>query len=152
MHKCLVLCQRKYDEDGNELVNSQINHLVYRLLGIYTSIHYVCNVTKLKGIVDYNGQFGDNEWTESTFPKHSYSLIILNTSPLLYFDHYILKKYLKKDGLIAITIYSPHKCILNIEDEFGNNTNQKILDHIPEFERVYFLDIQDALLYHIKDL
>lgn len=150
MHKVLVLCQRKYDIYGNELVNSQINHLVYRLLGIYTDIKYVCNITLNHGIVDYNGIFGDNKWTDSLFIPYSYSLIILNTSPLPYIDHYIFKKYLKTSGLLAITIYSPFDNIQCIETELGNNINQKILDYSNDYIRIYRYDIQDALLYSIR--
>lgn len=149
MHKVLVICQRKYDIFGNELVNSQINDLVYRLLGIYTDIKYVCNLKYNFGIVDYDGIFGDNEWTESTFISHSYSLIILNTSPLPYMDIYIFKKYLKKYGMITITIYSPFYPIKCIETEIGNNINQKLLDYSNDYIRIYRHHIYDALLYSI---
>jgi hypothetical protein len=149
MHKILVLCQRKYDEYGNDIVNSDINHLVYRLFGIYCDIKYVCNL-RMNGFVDYDGYFGDNEWTRSNFIPNSYSMIILNTSPLPLIQHNIFKNYLNKDGIIAVTIYTPNRKIINIEDELGNNMNQKILDHLPEFERLTFLDIPDALLYTLK--
>jgi hypothetical protein len=147
MHKILVLCQRKYDEYGNNLVNDQINDLVERLLGHNNDIKYVSNLksSKLKGFVDYDGLFGDNDWTHQTFIPHEYSLIILNTSPLLYINHSMLKLYLKHDGIIAITIYSPHKLINNIEYELGNNMNQHILDHV--YNRIYNNHVQDALLY-----
>jgi hypothetical protein len=152
MHKVLVLCQRKYDEYGNILVNNQINSLVSRLLGNNFDIEYVCNVTnsKFKGFVDYDGEFGDNEWTCSTFKDSVYSLIILNTSPLPYMQCYIFKKYLKTDGIIAITIYNQYNLITNIDKYLGNNKSQKILDNSHDYFRIYHHDIQDALLYKIQ--
>jgi hypothetical protein len=150
MHKVLVICQRKYDQDGNEVVNSSINDLVFRFFGIYCDIKYCSNIKRnsiYKGFVDYDGEFGDNEWTETNFIKQSYSLIILNTCPLLHFNYNILKNYLKEDGLIAITIYLPNSSVIDIEEHFKNNMNQKLLDYSPYYQRIQFSNIKDALIY-----
>lgn len=151
MHHVLVLCQRKYDEYGNELVNDKINSLVSRLLGNNFDIQYVSDTknSKFKGFVDYDGEFGDNEWTLSTFKDKLYSLIILNTSPLPYMDHYIFKNYLNTDGFIAVTIYSKYNLITNIDEYLYNNTSQKVLNESSDYVRVYQHNVQDALLYKI---
>lgn len=110
----LVLCQRKTDVHGKELVNDLIRDLSERILKTSNfSITYVSDLSIYKisqfkdqdGTVDFDGKFGNNRWTHANFKQNSYDLIILNTCPLMAMDMDHLHTYLKDDGILAVATY-----------------------------------------------
>ena len=103
--KVLVLCQRKLDENGEELVNKDIDNLLDVLnIGADRDIKYVSPMDKNHvGKVDFEGKFGKNDFTKNNFTKGDYSVIILNTCLFSLMNYGVISEYLKPKGRIVLS-------------------------------------------------
>jgi len=151
----LVLCQRKTDIHGKELVNDLIQNLTERILKTtHFSITYVSDLSIYKipqfkdqdGTVDFDGKFGNNRWTRETFKQHSYDLIILNTCPLMAMDIDYVHHYLKDGGILAIATYLSDK---QLEKRYRDIDQLKSIGYQIHSKDYVEIDrgIPDAILY-----
>lgn len=104
-YNVLVLCQRKNVVD----VDENIKHLIQTCLNPDSNadVHVEHVSEDMDAVVDYTGNFGDNEWTQRVFQtKNYYDLIICNTCPFVMMNYPIIRSYIKENGFLAITAYN----------------------------------------------
>jgi hypothetical protein len=112
VEKILVLCQRRTVYKGEDLINDDIEKLLDSMgIGSNRTVKYV---SPNKG-ADINIEFGDNEKTKKNFIKGDYSVIILNTCPFIFMDYKTIYEYLKPDGKMVISKYSPKATDIDIK-------------------------------------
>ena len=159
--KVLVLCQRKLDENGEELVNKDIDNLLDVLnIGADRDIKYVSPMDKNHvGKVDFEGEFGKNDFTKNNFIKGDYSVIILNTCPFRFMKYVIISEYLKPNGRIVLSKFDKKKPTNFVEQQAEGNgfyqrrlgdgkgdVKDKLSDAGFELEKTY----KDALVFRRK--
>lgn len=159
--KVLVLCQRKTDLYHHELVNDLIHALSENVLKTNVlDINYVSNISEFRtspmysrnddGIVDYDGVFGDNQWTYDHFEQNSYDLIILNTCPLQYIKIDAIYKFLKTGGILALTLYR-HNVPKKYVSANELKTKGYVLDQYSQlYDEITIEGVHDAILYQKK--
>ena len=110
--KVLVLCQRSHGTSTSgrgtveDLIVPLINDTVHRLIGEGADIEYLTdNVGNRDGGATYVFTLDDNPSNEASvefIASHEsyYSLIILNTCPLIFMDYWLISRLLKPDGSI----------------------------------------------------
>ena len=158
--KVLVLCQRKLDENGEELVNKDIDKLLDALnLGVDRDIKYASPMDENHvGKVDFEGEFGNNDFTKNNFIKGDYSVIILNTCPFRFMKYGIISEYLNPNGRIVLSKFDKRTPTNFVEQADGNGFYQrrlgdakgdakdKLSDAGFELEKTY----KDALVFRRK--
>jgi hypothetical protein len=154
--KVLVLCQRKLDENGVELVNKDIDNLLDALnIGSDRDIKYVSPMDEAHvGQVDFEGEFGKNDFTKNNFTKGDYSVIILNTCPFRFMKYGIINEYLKPNGRIVLSKFDKRTPTNFVEQAGANGFYQrrmgdakdKLSDAGFEIEKIY----KDALVFRRK--
>jgi hypothetical protein len=155
--KVLVLCQRKLDENGEELVNKDIDKLLDALnIGADRDIKYASPMDENHvGKVDFEGEFGKNDFTKNNFTKGDYSVIILNTCPFRFMKYGIISEYLKPNGRIVLSKFDKRTPTNFVEQQAeGNGFYQRRLGDAKgplsdagfELEKTY----KDALVFRRK--
>ena len=158
--KVLVLCQRKLDENGEELVNKDIDKLLDALnIGADRDIKYASPMDENHvGKVDFEGEFGKNDFTKNNFIKGDYSVIILNTCPFRFMKYGIISEYVKPNGRIVLSKFDKRTPTNFVEQADGNGFYQrrlgdakgdakdKLSDAGFELEKTY----KDALVFRRK--
>jgi len=156
--KVLVLCQRKLDENGEELVNKDIDNLLNALnIGADRDIKYVSPMDEAHaGKVDFEGEFGKNDFTKNNFTKGDYSVIILNTCPFRFMKYGIISEYLKpNNGRIVLSKFDKRTPTNFVEQQAEGNGFYKrrlsdakapLSDAGFELEKTY----KDALVFRRK--
>jgi hypothetical protein len=153
----LVLCQRKLDENGEELVNKDIDNLLDALnIGADRDIKYASPMDENHvGKVDFEGEFGKNDFTKNNFTKGDYSVIILNTCPFRFMKYDIISEYLKPNGRIVLSKFDKRTPTNFVEQQAdGNGFYQRRLGDAKaplsnagfELEKTY----KDALVFRRK--
>ena len=158
--KVLVLCQRKLDENGAELVNKDIDNLLDALnIGADRDIKYASPMDEHHiGEVDFEGEFGGvDDFTTNNFTKGDYSVIILNTCPFRSMEYGIISEYLKPNGRIVLSKFDKKNPPTNFVEEQpeGKNFYQRISsdakDNLSdagfELDKTY----KDALVFRRKN-
>ena len=155
--KVLVLCQRKLDENGEELVNKDIDKLLDALnIGADRDIKYVSPMDKNHvGKVDFEGRFGKNDFTKNNFTKGDYSVIILNTCLFSLMNYGIINEYLKPNGRRVLSKFDERRPTDLTEQADADGFYQRIFDDDAEdtplnagfkLEKTY----KDALVFRRK--
>ena len=154
--KVLVLCQRKLDENGAELVNKDIDNLLDALkIGADRDIKYVSPMDEQHiGKVDFEGEFGENDFTKNNFTKGDYSVIILNTCPFQWMKYNIISEYLKPNGRIVLSKFDKKTPPTNFVEEQADGFYERIASDAKdnllkagfEIEKTY----KDALVFRRK--
>jgi uncharacterized protein (DUF2164 family) len=159
--KVLVLCQRKLDENGEELVNRDIDNLLDALnIGAERDIKYASPMDENHvGKVDFEGEFGKNDFTKNNFTKGDYSVIILNTCPFRFMKYGIISEYLKPNGRIVLSKFDKRTLTNFVEQQADGNgfyqrrlgdakgdAKDKLSDAGFELEKTY----KDALVFRRK--
>jgi len=155
--KVLVLCQRKLDENGEELVNKDIDKLLDALnIGADRDIKYASRMDENHiGKVDFEGDFGNNDFTKNNFIKGDYSVIILNTCPFRFMKYEIINEYLKPNGRIVLSKFDKRAPTNFVEQQADGNgfyqrrvsdAKDKLSDAGFELEKTY----KDALVFRRK--
>jgi hypothetical protein len=155
--KVLVLCQRKQDENGEELVNRDIDNLLDALnIGVERDIKYASPMDESHvGKVDFEGEFGKNDFTKNNFTKGDYSVIILNTCPFRFMKYGIISEYLKPNGRIVLSKFDKRALTNFVEQQADGNgfyqrrmgdAKDKLSDAGFELEKTY----KDALVFRRK--
>ena len=155
--KVLVLCQRKLDKNGAELVNKDIDNLLDALnIGADRDIKYVSPMDKNHvGKVDFEGRFGKNDFTKNNFTKGDYSVIILNTCLFSLMNYGIISEYLKPNGRIVLSKFDERRPTDLTEQADADGFYQRIFDDDAEdtplnagfkLEKTY----KDALVFRRK--
>ena len=156
--KVLVLCQRKLDENGEELVNKDIDNLLDALnIGADRYIKYASPMDENHvGKVDFEGEFGgDLDFTKNNFTKGDYSVIILNTCPFRFMKYDIINEYLKPNGRIVLSKFDKRTPTNFVEQQADANgfykrrmddAKDKLSDAGFELEKTY----KDALVFRRK--
>jgi hypothetical protein len=155
--KVLVLCQRKLDENGEELVNKDIDNLLDALnIGADRDIKYASPMDENHvGKVDFEGEFGKNDFTKKNFTKGDYSVIILNTCPFRFMKYNIINEYLKPNGRIVLSKFDKRTPTNFVEQQADGNgfyqrrmgdAKDKLSDAGFELEKTY----KDALVFRRK--
>ena len=137
----LVLCQRKSGKiesrlyssnDVEELIVPRINEIVQQQLGNDTNIKYLTDMKgTMDGSADYNFSLDSyNPEAREFISTHIgfYSLIILNTCPLVYMDFKIIYDLLKPGGIMSFNtfpntsanVFLPEEKIRKIDTLFEN--------------------------------
>ena len=152
----LVLCQRKLDENGEELVNKDIDNLLNALnIGTDRDIKYASRMDENHvGKVDFEGEFGNNDFTKNNFTKGDYSVIILNTCPFRFMKYGIISEYLKPNGRIVLSKFDKRAPTNFVEQADGNGFYQRRMSDAKdklsnagfELEKTY----KDALVFRRK--
>ena len=153
----LVLCQRKLDENGEEIVNKDIDNLLDALnIGPDRDIKYVSPMDEAHvGQVDFEGEFGKNDFTKNNFTKGDYSVIILNTCPFRFMKYDIINEYLKPNGRIVLSKFDKRTSTNFVEQQADGNgfyqrrlgdAKGKLSDAGFELEKTY----KDALVFRRK--
>ena len=146
--KVLVLCQRKLDENGEELVNKDISNLLDALnIGADRDIKYASPMDENHvGKVDFEGDFGNNDFTKNNFAKGDYSVIILNTCPFQFMKYDIINEYLKPNGRIVLSKFDKRAPTNFVEQQADTNgfyqrrvsdAKDKLLNAGFELEKTY---------------
>jgi hypothetical protein len=154
--KVLVLCQRKLDENGEELVNKDIDNLLDALnIGADRDIKYASPMDENHvGKVDFEGEFGKNDFTKNNFIKGDYSVIILNTCPFRFMKYDIINEYLKPNGRIVLSKFDKRTPTNFVEQADSNgfykrrmgDAKDKLSNAGFELEKTY----KDALVFRRK--
>ena len=137
----LVLCQRKSGKiesrlyssnDVEELIVPRINEIVQQQLGSDTNIKYLTDMKgTMDGSADYNFSLDSYNLEAKEFISTHigfYSLIILNTCPLVYMDFKIIYDLLKPGGIMSFNtfpntsanVFLPEEKIREIDTLFEN--------------------------------
>jgi len=155
--KVLVLCQRKLDENGEELVNKDIDNLLDALnIGADRDIKYASPMDEAHaGKVDFEGEFGKNDFTKNNFIKGDYSVIILNTCPFQFMKYDIINEDLKPNGRIVLSKFDKRTPTNFVEQQADTNgfyqrivsdAKDKLSEAGFELEKTY----KDALVFRRK--
>ena len=129
----LVLCQRKTgtlpsNKKVEDLIVPKIQDVVNTYIGPGATIEYLSEMTDRDGTVDYKLHLSSENPDAAVFiAEHTkfYSLIILNTCPLMRLDFGLISSLLRQDGLMYISAFPPIRPLdLAVEMKADHLVNQ----------------------------